>query len=256
VATASRRLRCRRSCGRGCRTRSSAGPSRRTCRRSALRGARRGFLDESRGETSVRTHREGARTPGGRDRVRNLPLLADPASNDRHSRRPGDRRASARRARGIREDGAPARRGSQRPVLLYLHGGPGASELPIARLYSSDPGRHFVVVHWDQRGAGASCAGTGWASLSLERIVADTTELGRKLAPGGKIFLVGHSWGSLVGVTAVPRRPDLLLGEGDCQPGRSTRRRGGHRRRNQPSGHRKSRPRRAPEEPRRRAATH
>jgi pimeloyl-ACP methyl ester carboxylesterase len=96
------------------------------------------------------------------------------------------------------------------PVLLYLHGGPGAAQLPIARLYSSDLERHFVVVHWDQRGAGASCAGTDWASLSLERIVADTIELSEKLAQGRKIFLVGHSWGSLVGVTAVQRRPDLF----------------------------------------------
>jgi len=99
------------------------------------------------------------------------------------------------------------------PVLLYLHGGPGFAHLPIARFYSEELERHFVVVHWDQRGAGASCEGTDWSQLSVERIVADTIELSEQLAErfggGGKIVLLGHSWGSVVGALAVQRRPDL-----------------------------------------------
>ena len=48
------------------------------------------------------------------------------------------------------------------PVLLYLHGGPGFAHLSLARFYSDELEKHFVVVHWDQRGAGASCgASTG-----------------------------------------------------------------------------------------------
>src|SRR4026209_2721295 len=52
-------------------------------------------------------------------------------------------------------------RGNDRrnPILLYVHGGPGASQMPIARTYSDELEKHFVVAHWDQRGAGASCAG-------------------------------------------------------------------------------------------------
>jgi len=103
-------------------------------------------------------------------------------------------------------------RGNDRrdPVLLYVHGGPGAAQLPIARKYSDKLEQHFVVVHWDQRGAGASCAGVDWNSLSLDQIVNDTIELAEKLGQGKKIFLIGHSWGSLVGVMAVQRRPDLF----------------------------------------------
>jgi pimeloyl-ACP methyl ester carboxylesterase len=67
-----------------------------------------------------------------------------------------------------------------------------------------------VVVHWDQRGAGASCEGVDWSSLSLERIVADAIELAEELGRGDGIFLIGHSWGSLVGALAVQRRPDLF----------------------------------------------
>ncbi|MCP5071030.1 MAG: alpha/beta hydrolase [bacterium] len=99
------------------------------------------------------------------------------------------------------------------PVLLYVHGGPGFSHLPIARFYSEELERHFVVVHWDQRGAGASCEGTDWSQLSVERIVSDTIELSEQLAErfggNGKIVLLGHSWGSVVGALAAQKRPDL-----------------------------------------------
>jgi len=113
------------------------------------------------------------------------------------------------------------------PVLLYLHGGPGAAHLPLARYYSSELESHFVVVHWDQRGAGASCAGTDLAELSLERIVDDAIELSEMLASrfggGGRIVLLGHSWGSMVGVLAAQRRPDLYhayVGVGQLVNGR------------------------------------
>jgi pimeloyl-ACP methyl ester carboxylesterase len=100
-----------------------------------------------------------------------------------------------------------------KPVLLYVHGGPGFAQLPLARHYSDQLERHFVVVHWDQRGAGASCAGTDFASVTRERIVADAIELSEQLARrfgGGRIFLLGHSWGSVVGALAVQQRPDLF----------------------------------------------
>jgi pimeloyl-ACP methyl ester carboxylesterase len=99
-----------------------------------------------------------------------------------------------------------------KPVLLYVHGGPGFAQLPIARGYSEELERHFVVVHWDQRGAGASCAGTDFATVTRERIVADAIELSEKLAQrfGGPVFLLGHSWGSVVGALAAQQRPDLF----------------------------------------------
>jgi pimeloyl-ACP methyl ester carboxylesterase len=102
----------------------------------------------------------------------------------------------------------------RKPVLLYVHGGPGSAQLPIAPLYSGQLEQHFVVAHWDQRGAGASCAGTDFASLTREQIVADAIELSERLRQrfgGGKIFLLGHSWGSVVGALAVQQRPDLFL---------------------------------------------
>jgi pimeloyl-ACP methyl ester carboxylesterase len=99
-------------------------------------------------------------------------------------------------------------------ALLYLHGGPGFGQLPIAARYSDELERHFVVVHWDQRGAGASCAGADFEALTRERVVADAIELSGQLARRfggtGKVFLLGHSWGSVVGALAVQQRPDLF----------------------------------------------
>jgi pimeloyl-ACP methyl ester carboxylesterase len=100
-----------------------------------------------------------------------------------------------------------------RPVLLFVHGGPGFGQLPLAARYSDQLERHFVVVHWDQRGAGASCPGTDFAALTREQIVADALELSERLAHrfgGEKLFLLGHSWGSVIGALAVQRRPELF----------------------------------------------
>lgn len=96
------------------------------------------------------------------------------------------------------------------PILLYIHGGPGAAQMVLAPTYSDELEKHFVVAHWDQRGAGASCAGVDWNTLSLDQIVNDTIELAEKLGQGRKIFIIGHSWGSLVGVWAAERRPELF----------------------------------------------
>ncbi len=96
------------------------------------------------------------------------------------------------------------------PILLYIHGGPGAGQMVLAPGYSNELEKHFVVAHWDQRGAGASCSGVDWSTLSLDQIVDDTIELAETLGHGQKIYIIGHSWGSLVGVLAVQRRPDLF----------------------------------------------
>jgi pimeloyl-ACP methyl ester carboxylesterase len=100
---------------------------------------------------------------------------------------------------------------TRNPLLLHLHGGPGVGQLPLAPYYADELERHFVV-HWDQRGAGASCAGVDPATLTLDRVVADAIELAEQLERRFQrpLVLLGHSWGSLVGVLAVKQRPDLF----------------------------------------------
>jgi pimeloyl-ACP methyl ester carboxylesterase len=71
----------------------------------------------------------------------------------------------------------------------------------------------FVVIEWDQRGSGKSRASIQpTAAMNMSQLVADTIELTEHLTQRfGKrqLILVGHSWGSILGLMAVQQRPDL-----------------------------------------------
>lgn len=97
------------------------------------------------------------------------------------------------------------------PVLLFVHGGPGLPEMPVAHR-NAGLERLFTVVQWDQRGTGKSFR-LHTPDLSAERIVSDTLELSRDLRRrfgGRKIYIAGYSWGSLVAARAVAREPELF----------------------------------------------
>lgn len=99
------------------------------------------------------------------------------------------------------------------PVLLYLHGGPGMTEMPIARSFGLELEKHFTVVHWDQRGSGKSRGSQPPADeLTIQTYLDDVlalTNLLRERFEEEKIFLVGHSWGSLLGTLTVRDHPEL-----------------------------------------------
>lgn len=98
------------------------------------------------------------------------------------------------------------------PVLLWLHGGPGSPTMPLASQHDMELVKHFVVVHWDQRGAGKSYSpDIPQCTMVIDQFVSDTYELTQMLAERfdvPKIYLVGHSWGSQVGMLTVARHPD------------------------------------------------
>ncbi len=99
-----------------------------------------------------------------------------------------------------------------KPLLLFVHGGPGFPEMPFAHV-NADLEKDFVVVHWDQRGAGKSYPAPN-DSLDVEQFVSDTRELSALLLKrfgAEKLFLVGHSWGSLIGALTVARDPDKFF---------------------------------------------
>jgi pimeloyl-ACP methyl ester carboxylesterase len=100
------------------------------------------------------------------------------------------------------------------PVLLYLHGGPGTSEMGMVRAYNiAALEKHFTVVVWDQRGAGKSFAALEPVSeMNVEQFISDAHELSVLLCQRfnqRKIYLVGHSWGSALGALTVERYPEL-----------------------------------------------
>jgi proline iminopeptidase len=100
------------------------------------------------------------------------------------------------------------------PLLLILHGGPGFAEMPLFTTYHADLEQHFLVAHWDQRGAGLSHAPDIPAeSMTLRQFVADALELIDWLTDRfaqDKVYLLGHSWGSLLGATLASERPEKL----------------------------------------------
>ena len=106
------------------------------------------------------------------------------------------------------------------PVLLYLSGGPGGTDIGALR---ADVGleQDFVVVNWEQRGAGKSYAALDPTdTFTVDRLVADTIEVTNNLRDRfdeDKIFLAGQSWGSTLGVLAAQQHPELyhaLVGVG------------------------------------------
>jgi pimeloyl-ACP methyl ester carboxylesterase len=91
------------------------------------------------------------------------------------------------------------------PILLKLHGGPGQAEMAAVRLNRLLE-KDFVVVEWDQRGAGKSAQAIEPKSgVNISQFVEDTRELTELLKRFHQknLVLVGHSWGSVIGLEAV-----------------------------------------------------
>jgi proline iminopeptidase len=110
-------------------------------------------------------------------------------------------------------------RGADRrnPVLLYIHGGPGYVSMPMSWWFARGWEEFFTVVQWDQRAAGKTHlltdAATIAPTLTRERMIADAEEMVawvRRELRKDKIFVLGHSWGSFLGLQLATRHPDWL----------------------------------------------
>ena len=100
------------------------------------------------------------------------------------------------------------------PVLLWLHGGPGSPQMPFAHALDRRLEEAFVVVHWDQRGAGKSNHGAfDESTMRLERFLGDALELIEHLRVRlgrERVVLLGHSWGTQLGIELVAAHPELI----------------------------------------------
>lgn len=107
-------------------------------------------------------------------------------------------------------------RGANRsnPLLLFLHGGPGMPTMYLAHDFQQELEQNFVVVQWDRRGAGKSFAGgLSGPEMTVSREIEDTIELIDQLCSRlhqKKIYLVGFSYGSYLGILVAQRHPELL----------------------------------------------
>jgi pimeloyl-ACP methyl ester carboxylesterase len=115
------------------------------------------------------------------------------------------------------------------PVLLVLAGGPGGTERGAMRHHGQLLEHHFVVVTWDQRGTGGSYDQLDpTSSLTLDDAISETLELTRYLRTRfakDRVYLLGQSWGTLLGVLAAQREPQLyaaFIGSGQMVDPRQT----------------------------------
>ena len=97
------------------------------------------------------------------------------------------------------------------PVLLYLHGG--MPDYFLTQKYPTGLEDYFTVVWWEQRGSGISySADIPPETMTLEQMISDTLEVTNYLRnrfDKEKIYLMGHSGGTFIGIQAAARAPEL-----------------------------------------------
>jgi proline iminopeptidase len=103
------------------------------------------------------------------------------------------------------------------PILLFIHGGPGIAFIPLAGSFQRPMEQHFTVVEWDQRGAGKTYASNNrdlqGRTMNVPQMEQDTLEVVNYLRTRfkrEKIIIVGHSWGSVLGLWLAHEHPDLI----------------------------------------------
>lgn len=100
------------------------------------------------------------------------------------------------------------------PLILFLHGGPGSSRMKQAEVFSNILQKYFLVVQWDQRDAGRTLAlNKSPIPITLKLMENDTYELIKVLLKkfnSEKIYLVGESWGTVLGFKMAEKHPELL----------------------------------------------
>jgi pimeloyl-ACP methyl ester carboxylesterase len=101
----------------------------------------------------------------------------------------------------------------KKPVLLFVHGGPGMPEYWLNASYPCRLDELFTVVWWDQRGSGLSySAAIPAATMTTEQMVADTvsvTQYLRQRFRKDKIYLMAHSFGTYLAIQAAAQAPTL-----------------------------------------------
>ncbi len=101
------------------------------------------------------------------------------------------------------------------PVLLFLAGGPGGSQMAAVRHDLPELEKHFIVVNWEQPGSGKSYNVIKSNKLTKDTYIEDGYELTKYLCHTfhqEKIYLVGESWGSALGIFLIDKAPELYHG--------------------------------------------
>jgi pimeloyl-ACP methyl ester carboxylesterase len=100
------------------------------------------------------------------------------------------------------------------PVILLLHGGPGLATSMLGEWFVPWE-KQFTIVQWDQRGSGKTFGryGRSTPNMTMSRIVSDGLEVAnflRHRLHKNKIIILGHSWGSMLGISMATARPEFF----------------------------------------------
>ncbi|AIY40515.1 Hydrolase [Collimonas arenae] len=103
------------------------------------------------------------------------------------------------------------------PIILFIHGGPASPSAPTMWMYQRPIEEYFTVVNYDQRGAGKTYLETDpdtvRDSLRIDQYVNDAIDIAKYVSNRygkKKVILIGHSWGTVIGMKAALARPDLF----------------------------------------------
>ena len=88
-------------------------------------------------------------------------------------------------------------------ILLFLHGGPGIGAHRYSGFQTNQLQKPYAMAYWDQRDAGSAAGNSNFGELTLDLMIEDLEKLiavlQHRYGSDVKIFLMGHSFGGLLG---------------------------------------------------------
>jgi pimeloyl-ACP methyl ester carboxylesterase len=106
-------------------------------------------------------------------------------------------------------------RNINRPILLYIHGGPAFSNYFLIDKFKPELEDYFTVCYWEQRGGGLSYTSeVTQQSMNFNQLASDAIEVTNYLRNRfgkGKIYIMAHSGGTPIALLAVQREPTLYI---------------------------------------------
>jgi pimeloyl-ACP methyl ester carboxylesterase len=103
---------------------------------------------------------------------------------------------------------------TKKPIILFLHGGPGQPFMPFLHKFQYELEKEYTVVQWDQRNSGKTFfmndPETVLKTLSFEQSLKDAHEVTQYIKQKlnkNQMIVLGHSWGSVLGTALVQTYP-------------------------------------------------
>jgi len=100
------------------------------------------------------------------------------------------------------------------PVIIWLHGGPGSPDTYFTTTFQLKLEADYTFIRWDQRGCGRTYYKSKDAPLSFDILLNDLDNLVDYAAERfhQPIIIVGHSWGTILGIEYAANHPDKIAG--------------------------------------------